>query len=97
MGNDRQGHPTTDPEPVYAMTLDEVAEAIGLSRERTRQIEKKALRKLRRWCQASGYRPEDLLDLAARARIAQDPSPINRKKQSANNPGKGWNAPSKNR
>lgn len=97
MENDRQvPHPASDPESLYEMTLDEVAEVIGLSRERTRQIEQKALRKLRRWCQASGYRPEDLLDLAVRARIAPGPSPINRKKQSASNPGKGWNAPSKN-
>jgi len=45
-------------------TLDECAEALGLSRERIRQIEARALRRCREWCALRGIPPEMLLDLA---------------------------------
>lgn len=43
------------------VTLEEVGKALGVTRERARQIELAALRKARRWCERHGYRPEDLL------------------------------------
>lgn len=43
------------------MTLAEVADLMGISRERVRQIESRALGKLRRRLQAQGYKPEDVL------------------------------------
>ena len=49
--------------------LREVAEALAreeggapVSAERVRQIEQKALKKLRRWCARNGFRVEDFLD-----------------------------------
>lgn len=42
-------------------TLEEVGKALGVTRERARQIEHQALRKARRWCERNGYQPEDLL------------------------------------
>lgn len=42
------------------MTLAEIAEILGTSRERVRQIEQRALMKLRRKLRAMGLKPEDL-------------------------------------
>jgi hypothetical protein len=42
------------------MTLQEIADILGTSRERVRQIEQRALGKLRRKLNAMGYKPEDL-------------------------------------
>ena len=44
-----------------AMTLQEIADILGTSRERVRQIEQRALGKLRRKLRAMGYKPEDIL------------------------------------
>jgi transcriptional regulator with XRE-family HTH domain len=41
------------------MTLQEIADILGTSRERVRQIEQRALGKLRRKLTAMGYKPED--------------------------------------
>ena len=41
------------------MTLQEIADVLGTSRERVRQIEQRALGKLRRKLRAMGYKPED--------------------------------------
>ena len=43
------------------MTLQEIADVLGTSRERVRQIETRALGKLRRKLNAQGYKLEDLL------------------------------------
>jgi len=45
-----------------AMTLDEVAEDLGLSKERVRQIEQNALLKVKRMFRQLGFRPEDIRD-----------------------------------
>ena len=42
------------------VTLEEVGKALGVTRERARQIEQQALRKARRWCERNGYQFEDL-------------------------------------
>lgn len=42
------------------MTLAEIADILGTSRERVRQIEARALGKLKRRLLAQGYKPEDL-------------------------------------
>ncbi|MFL7811962.1 MAG: sigma factor-like helix-turn-helix DNA-binding protein, partial [Anaerolineae bacterium] len=42
-------------------TPEEVARALGVSHQRAQQIEKSALRKLRRWCAQHGLRMEDLI------------------------------------
>jgi hypothetical protein len=42
-------------------TLEEVAAELGLSRERVRVIEQRALRKCRAYCEARGLRLDDLL------------------------------------
>lgn len=42
------------------MTLAEIADILGTSRERVRQIEARALMKLRRRLRAMGYEPDDL-------------------------------------
>jgi hypothetical protein len=42
-------------------TLATVATVLGLSRERVRQIEREALVKCARWCEARGYQLADLL------------------------------------
>lgn len=42
------------------VTLEEVGKALGVTRERARQIEHSALRKARRWCERNGYKFEDL-------------------------------------
>ena len=43
------------------MTLAEIADILGTSRERVRQIEARALGKLRRKLQAQGYEADDVL------------------------------------
>ena len=42
-------------------TCEEVAAELGVSRERIRQLEFRAIRKCREWCERHGYQPEDLL------------------------------------
>jgi hypothetical protein len=41
------------------MTLQEIADILGTSRERVRQIEQRALGKIRRKLRAMGYKPDD--------------------------------------
>lgn len=43
----------------YAMTLEEIAQAMNITRERVRQIETKALRKLRFALKSKGLNPND--------------------------------------
>ena len=43
------------------MTLQEVATALGLTRERVRQIEQKAIYKLKRRMNKLGHKADDLL------------------------------------
>ena len=50
------------------LTLEEVAAELGVSPERARQIEMRALRKCRQWCQRHGWQFEDLVP-ACRSRI----------------------------
>lgn len=42
--------------------LEVIAQELGVSRERVRQIEAKALRKCRDWCERHGYDLVDMLD-----------------------------------
>jgi len=44
-----------------ALTLQEIADAMSLTRERVRQIEAKALTKLRKKMQAKGIKATDLI------------------------------------
>ena len=44
------------------LTLHEVADILNLTRERVRQIEAKALTKLRKHLQERGIKPSDLLE-----------------------------------
>ena len=44
-----------------SVTLEVIAVQLGVTRERVRQIEVKALAKCRKWCAARGYKMEDLL------------------------------------
>jgi DNA-directed RNA polymerase sigma subunit (sigma70/sigma32) len=44
-----------------ALTLEEIADAMNLTRERVRQIEAKALTKLRKKMQAKGIKATDLI------------------------------------
>lgn len=46
------------------VTLEEVGKAIGVTRERARQIEAKALKKLRKKFELAGYKFEDFVDFA---------------------------------
>lgn len=43
------------------MTLEEIAEIMGCTRERIRQIEQRALMKLRKRLRLKGINPEDVL------------------------------------
>ena len=45
-----------------ALTLQEIADAMNLTRERVRQIEAKAIRKLRQKMTELNVRPNDLLN-----------------------------------
>ena len=45
-----------------ALTLQEIADAMSLTRERVRQIEAKAIRKLRQKMTELNIRPNDLLN-----------------------------------
>ncbi len=46
----------------YNMSLEEIAQHLGLTRERVRQIQMDALRKLRRILEQSGYSRENIID-----------------------------------
>ena len=45
----------------YAMTLDEVGRELGVSRERIRQLENRALAKAKKILERRGYTLQDLL------------------------------------
>ena len=49
------------PREVRNCTHEEVARALGVTHQRAQQIERAALRKLRRWCAQHGLRLEDLI------------------------------------
>jgi DNA-directed RNA polymerase sigma subunit (sigma70/sigma32) len=55
------GYTKTDARQMH-LTLQEVADALSLTKERVRQIEAKALLNLRKKLQAKGIKPSDLLD-----------------------------------
>jgi DNA-directed RNA polymerase sigma subunit (sigma70/sigma32) len=55
------GHTRTDARQMH-LTLQEVAEALNLTKERVRQIEAKALLNLRKKLLVKGIKPSDLLD-----------------------------------
>ena len=57
-GNQRS---TLSLNPYHAATLAEIADDLGVSVERARQIESSALRKLRLWCRRHGYRAEHFI------------------------------------
>ena len=48
--------------PRGGMTLEECGQVLGLTRERIRQIEASALKKLRQWCFCHGIDVDDLPD-----------------------------------
>lgn len=58
---ERFDHPSPADGKSSAMTLDEIAAAMGCTRERVRQIEVKALRKLRYHMLRSNRSPRDYL------------------------------------
>ena len=62
MGTNNGGgrKPTSPTVDERHMTLAEIADILGTSRERVRQIEQRALMKLRRRLRAQGIKPEDL-------------------------------------
>jgi DNA-directed RNA polymerase sigma subunit (sigma70/sigma32) len=41
-------------------TLEAIALELGVSKERVRQIQNRALQKCRAWCRLHGYEPRDL-------------------------------------
>ena len=43
------------------LTLEQIAVVLKVSKERVRQLEVRALRKARAWCERNGFKPEDLL------------------------------------
>ena len=55
------GHTRADARQMH-LTLQEVAEALNLTKERVRQIEAKALLNLRKKLPVKGIKPSDLLD-----------------------------------
>ena len=58
--------------PLYVdcqRTLEEIGDEMGISRERVRQLEHRALQKCRRWCDRHGY---DLADLLPTLRYQPD-------------------------
>ena len=57
-GNNQWIHSNNSSSP---LTLQEIADAMDLTRERVRQIEAKALTKLRKKMQAKGIKASDLL------------------------------------
>lgn len=56
-GQPKPKKPTTE---MY-MTLEEIADIMGITRERVRQIEAKALRKMAKRLRLMGIKPEDFL------------------------------------
>jgi transcriptional regulator with XRE-family HTH domain len=63
MGSNNGGgrKPTSPTVDDRHMTLQEIADILGTSRERVRQIEQRALGKLRRKLNAMGYKADDLI------------------------------------
>jgi Sigma-70, region 4 len=63
MGSNNGGgrKPTSPTVSDRHMTLEEIAEIMGCTRERVRQIEQRALMKLRKRLRLEGIKPEDLL------------------------------------
>ena len=64
-------HPLTrdgkqNPPCFYAMSYQEIAEELGLTREGVRQIEIRALGKLRKGLEDAGYTWDDFIDLMER-------------------------------
>ena len=51
----------TTQDPARHMTLEEVGQALGVTRERVRQIELQALAKLRIYCRLRGLQLDELL------------------------------------
>ena len=61
-GNNGGGRKPTSPTvDDRHMTLQQIADVLGTSRERVRQIEQRALGKLRRRLNAMGYKADDLI------------------------------------
>jgi DNA-directed RNA polymerase sigma subunit (sigma70/sigma32) len=48
------------------LSLEEVAQILGVTREAVRQVENLALKKCRAWGSQNGYQVEDLLDAGTR-------------------------------
>lgn len=46
---------------IWYCTLDEVSQELGINREQVKKIEQQALKKCRSFCEARGWRLEDLL------------------------------------
>ena len=62
---DRWRGPTPKAKPprreVQHATLEEIASELGVTHQRVQQIERRALKKCRRWCAQHGLRLTDLL------------------------------------